>query len=143
MFKIGIAFLTLATFIGFSSSTASAQIGVGIQAPLAAFGSFKMEFASLEIGMPFRTDLTALEAYASAKLFLGTWEFQETTIQPYVGGSGKVAFSDLSVFKWIGLVGVEANIPESNFAVFTHLGIAPDFHTGLLESMAVGMRYSF
>ncbi len=143
MFRIGIVFLLLITFVSFFSSTGLAQLSVGLQAPLAAFGSFKMEFASLEIGMPLRTDLSKLEAYASAKLFLGTWDFNESTIQPFIGGTGQIAFEDVSVLKWAGLVGLEANIPESNFAAFFNLGISPNYATGLLESMAVGMRYSF
>jgi len=143
MFRIGIAVLALITFVHVFSLPGFAQVGVGLQAPLAAFGSFKMEFASVEIGMPLRTDLSKLEAFASAKLFLGQWDFKESTIQPFIGGTGQIAFANVSDLKLIGLLGLEAHIPETNFAAFFNLGISPNYATGLLESMAVGMRYSF
>lgn len=141
MKKLGVGwFLFLLFIVGFCA-VGSAQFGVGIQSPLAVFGSVILGPFALETGIPLQLDLASLGAFASTKLFIGKLELKDLVFRPFLGASGKVKFSNLSAFHWLALIGLEIYLEKPGVNVFSQLGFAPDAHTGLIESFVLGMRY--
>jgi len=132
-----LAFVLAATWAQFSL----AQPSVGLQSPLAVFASWTLGPVTLEGGVPLR--LSPLAVFTTAKLSLGKLELDTISFQPFLGAGATLRLSKRSPFQWLALAGLGLSIPDSRAELFAQLGLAPDRHTGLLESLAMGVRYRF
>lgn len=125
------------------SASAAAQPGLGVQAPLALVGHLQLGPLQLEAGLPLRFDLDSLAAFANVKFQWDAWSVEEVFIHPYIGGGAKLFLSELDAVWLQALIGAQVGVEDKPLSVYGQLGIAPGFPTGLLESLALGVRFRF
>lgn len=122
---------------------ARAQLGLGVQAPLAVVGGVAWGPLQLEAGLPLRFDLAQLGAFVNAKWLLGEWTpLEGLSARPFFGAGAALDFARMDEVQWRALAGLQAQL-EGGLALYVQLGASPGFAKGLIESLNVGVRFGF
>lgn len=137
------AMLALSVFV--SDEIVEAQsFGVGIESPLSAFARVDLGPIAVSVGVPLRLNLSSFGAWANGKWLIGSWELATFRVSPYLGANVLMLFVGESTLLGVSaLAGLEIPIPETQFKLYTQLGLDPFFSAGLVESLSVGVGYHF